>query len=79
MCVCISIYIHRAGPAQVCVCECVCACECGWPQYLAKLTTWALYPQHVYPSHLPRSLYSHATLPWRGLESWSVTLQTDEL
>lgn len=61
---------------------CVCVhVRVGGPSDLAKLTTstWALYPQHVYPSRLPRSLCSPATLPWRGLESWSVTLQTDEL
>lgn len=28
VCVCISIYIHRAGPAQVCMFVCVSVCAC---------------------------------------------------
>lgn len=64
------------------VCVSMCVRACPWPQYLAKPTssTWALYPHHVCPSHRPWSLCSHATLlSPRALESWSLTLQTDEL
>lgn len=83
-CVCVSPYIYIGLGQLRCVCLCVCLCvrACPWPQYLAKPTssTWALYPHHVCPSHRPWSLCSHATLlSPRALESWSLTLQTDEL
>lgn len=79
MCVSPYIYIGLGQLRCVYVCECVRECEYWWLQYLAKptLSAWALYPHHVYPSHLPWSLSSHTTLPLRALESWSLTLQTD--
>lgn len=82
MCVCISIYIYTGlGQLRCVLCICECVCE-GWVA-LVNCQVYSFHPgptspHHVYPLHPPRILYSHSTLLPRALESWSLTLQTDE-